>query len=143
MIDTGGNDMKSVLIALVLVFALAAPACGEWVEGEFEIPSFMSMESIDNPATLRLVANALFIIDWGQTRYAAHPPHLYKEANPILGPNPSDSEITTYFLGVMMLYNLAYYVLPEKWFRTYSWLVIGSESFCVAVNFSVGVKMEF
>jgi hypothetical protein len=28
MMDTGGNDMKSALIALVLLFALAAPACG-------------------------------------------------------------------------------------------------------------------
>lgn len=109
----------------------------------------------------------LEIIDWGQTRYISKygiekktivepgdiinpEPEVYTlteekyhEINPILGPHPSLGKVNTYFLiciGTDIL--VAQYANPKihKWWQTIGIIL---ETYCVANNWRIGVKIDF
>jgi hypothetical protein len=139
MMDTGGNDMKSVLIALVLLFALAAPACGEWVEGSFEVPSFAiespSDEWTKQDTCWQLFLTGLIAFDLYQTDLAVK--NGGSENGPftfILGEYPSSC---TCFVGALLAAGTNYYIariLPQPYRRLFQLGIIGMESYFIKIS---------
>lgn len=105
-------------------------------------------------------AMTLLVVDWGQTRaitnetvtyaslngqapVAVSSKRSYHEKNPLLGENPSRSEVDRYFLvAVLGTAGLAY-VLPPTYRRWFLGGVIVLEAYSVINNHRIGLRMDF
>lgn len=86
---------------------------------------------------------ALQVADAAQTRYASHHPERFREANPLLGSQPSDGKIIAI---KSLLVGGSYYLLRDADSQTRkSALVIldGLYIGIVAHNAAIGVRMRF
>jgi hypothetical protein len=179
--------MKAALLALALVFVLAAPALGADIDGphysaglgyysdslviqgesewfdfaQTASDSYYAMDDLTHYKLGQLKIEGAFIckfandnvkywtaiivmfVDWGQTRYGIQYPGNYQELNPLLGANPSNKEVDTYFASLMFLYSISRYAFAPKLFNKISWLIIATESYCIMHNFSLGIKVKF
>lgn len=95
---------------IALCALLAVTACSRWAGGSRTF----------NRAAM-VTAQALLACDYGQTLDAslrgwgtAEDPFM-REANPILGPTPSPTEVTVYAASVSTLLVAVYHALPERW----------------------------
>jgi hypothetical protein len=65
--------------------------------------------------TLLATSTASIACDWGYTHKAAAAGwHGTREANPMLGPTPSTSEVNVYFVGMMALNAAVWALTPAK-----------------------------
>ena len=92
--------------------------------------------------TQQMIVTALIAADWAQTRNIARRDDLH-ETNPIMGRNPSISEVNRYFLTYALAYNLSAYLLPEKWATRLSITIGAAQAVTVHKNIKIGVKFDF
>jgi hypothetical protein len=78
---------------------------------------------------------ALVAVDWAQTSQALNRNPPFREANPILGQQPSKGKINVFVaLGVSAHVGLAWALAP-KWRKYFQYTTIGAEAFCVGSNY--------
>lgn len=125
-----------LIIALILAFSLPATA-GNWTKE-------------DTVYQAAFVTTAL--ADWGQTLYISKNPDRFYETNRLLGEHPSTADVNTYFPLAILAHTGVAIVLPSKMKildyefnprRIWQAVWIGVESFYVARNASIGVKIDF
>lgn len=148
------------LVALALALASAPATAGYWTEGYRnpwggnELPRMVSEErevsapkrqrqpSTRSDIAWQVAANLMLLGDWGQTRYIARSDR-YREANMLLGPEPSTGAVDRYFAAVALLVNGVGYLLPQEWRRPWFIGVTVFEGRCVVRNYGLGVKFDF
>lgn len=97
--------MKSVKL---FVFMALIGGCCESMAGEF-----WSDDPVTN--TSMIAANALLLLDWGQTRYSSS--KGYKEvglAKNFIGEYPTVNQVDRYFAASIIVTNAAGYFMPES-----------------------------
>jgi len=91
----------------------------------------------------RQIALSIFhTADWLQTRDIATNPN-YRENNPVLGENPSLSEVNLYFGATLLGSWIVADVLSPEWRKGFQYIYIGVEASCVSNNFNAGVQFKF
>lgn len=88
-------------------------------------------------ATLTLLLAA----DWAQTRDIKNHPNL-REANPILGPHPTDDQVDRYFATAVIGHATIAHLLPHEWRDAWQLVWIGVEANTVARNYRLGVRFD-
>ena len=116
---------KIVIISFLIIVSFAS----ESHAGKFDYCSIVA-------------ANALLIVDWAQTRENSKDETL-AETNFILGAYPSITEVDTYFAASIVLYNVAWYYLPEKYSKILTHVVIGVETYYGVKNYRIGIRFSF
>jgi len=103
-------------------------------------PSIVFAEKFDYEKTF---VNVLLVTDWAQTRYISRNTDKFHERNLILGRYPSTTKVDTYFLTVILAYNVIEPMLSDKYskYLTRTLEVIQIES--VANNLSLNIKIRF
>jgi len=120
--------MKRLISIILLVILCSVPAyADEWTQ-----------EDTAWQATTLLIMGA----DWLQTKEIARNPEYY-ETNPLLGRNPGQNEIDTYFLGCAVVHSAIAYYLPKKYRRYWQCVWIGVEAGCVGHNINAGIQLKF
>ncbi|QHJ82198.1 MAG: hypothetical protein [Bacteriophage sp.] len=126
--------MKKIIAAFAIAFASSAavaqnaPVIGDWTAQDI---------------ALEVALAATLVIDHNQTRQIKNHPGL-REANPLLGDNPSDSRIRNYFVGAMVTHVVIANALPNGNLRTA--FQAGTIAFEVAVvgrNKRMGLRIKF
>lgn len=128
--------MKKWLFILVL-FSPAADA------------ELWSDDAVTNTAFV--LANALSLADWAQTRYIADNPNTedpngFDEsgfAENFIGKHPTTGEVNSYFAASIILMNFTGYFLPDKYKK---WFYIGVsvyEADYIYDNSQIGIRGEF
>jgi len=90
-----------------------------------------------------LIAVALTMVDYGQTRTIAEKPAYYHELNPLLGKHPSVGAVNKHFLIATAANVGLHYSLPEQYRGIHSWVWAGLEGACVVQNLRVGIGISF
>lgn len=124
---------------LILLLLLAGPAHAE--EPFFTYEKLWTGDTLTD--SLFVTHNALIIADWAQTRYIAEDPANFHERSYELDPNPTTREVNGYFLGVIIVHNLIYFVLPDKWKPFYSAGHILDRATTIKNNRQLGIGFEF
>ena len=118
--------MRRLLVALALA---ASPAAAE------------DWDTADK--ILGVTAATLVITDWGQTRYIAKHPELYREKNILLGEHPSVRKVDVYFSGLLIGGYLLADWLPSSERKTFLSIVSIIWFKATRDNKQLGVKVEF
>lgn len=79
--------------------------------------------------------------DWGTTLDIANNSHKYYELNPILGKHPSRNKIHLYMGLGTLLHIGAIHIMPKSWRPYFQYITIGMSGWCVANNFSLGLRI--
>lgn len=120
------KKIVNILIACLLFYGASANA-SDWTEDD---------------TNRQLVFYALKVIDWKQTLSVKNDPNL-QEANPLLGPHPSDARVNNFMIGAMLLETgIAVYLDPEQR-KYFQYIVIGFTGYTVGHNWSAGAKWGF
>lgn len=82
-------------------------------------------------------------MDWLQTRYIANHPEVYYETNPILGEQPSQEKVDSYFLSTALLHSWIAYSLPANYRKWFQYSTIVMETGYVGHNVSLGIGFQF
>lgn len=110
--------------------------------GLLMLPS-VCLASWSTADTQRQIAYGLLhTMDWMQTHEVSRNPD-YRELNPILGPNPSEGRINTYFAATLVGHTVISYYLPDNYRRWWQFITIGFEAGVVGRNASMGIKIRF
>lgn len=120
-----------VVVAVVLLLLITALPCraGEW---------FAPLNEGD---MARMGLNtALFMVDWGQTRYIAFHPDGWHEFNPTLGHHPSLGTVNSQFAVAIPLYWFMTWALPPKEEHGYK-RIINRETFSITVTIMEGANV--
>jgi len=120
--------MKTLILLLVLALPVTAHAFDPW-----------SRQDVALETTWMI----LHVLDWGQTLDLADQPDRYHELNPILGRNPSRSQVNLYMAASALLHVGVTHVLPAKCRPWFQYVSIGVSGMCVINNFSVGLSIRF
>ncbi len=96
----------------------------------------------DADTNRQLVFYGLKAIDWKQTLSIKNNPNL-QEANPLLGPNPSDARINNFMIGAMVLETGIALYLDAEQRRYFQYIVIGFTGFTIGHNWQAGTKWGF
>ncbi len=94
---------------------------------------------------LTVVSTATILVDWGQTHAIVKDPNR-REANPILGREPTRREVNRYFAaGVLLNYFIGDVLLKRKkgWRHMYYLQLSGIQIAQVASNHRAGVRINF
>lgn len=135
--------MRTALLIAVLISAFSVSARAEYKFAE-------NWSSADTAIQCAFVTTAL--VDWGQTLYISKNPHRYYETNMLLGSHPSTSGVNTYFPLAILAHTVVAITLPPKMKvldhefnprRLWQIIWIGTESFYIAKNASIGIKIDF
>lgn len=97
---------------------------------------------------------AVTALDWMQTLHMKQHMHTdcintvcttYQntEANPILGPNPSNAKVNAYFAGVLIGHYLVAKALPLEWRRKWQQAGIAIEIYTDIRNYRFGLTAGF
>ncbi len=121
---------------LLLAMPVSACAADDWFSWDktntiLQVPMTLTM-TVDMMPTLS--------IDY----YSGSPtdPGAY-EVNPILGRHPSDSEIVTYFVGMLATRILVTWVLPPRWSHVFQGMFIVHDVGIIVHNRILGLRISF
>lgn len=89
-----------------------------------------------------LAVNLVLIADWSQTRDIARSPH-YAETNAVLDEHPEIGSVDKYFGAVLVVYNLAAFLLPEKQEKQLTRGLGLFEIMIVGHNAAIGIGFDF
>lgn len=111
--------------------------------------TFWSDDAITNTAII--TANALFIVDWAQTRYIADNPQTedpngYYErgiAENFIGRHPTTGEVNKYFAASIILTNLTGYFMPPDYKKWFYFSVSAYEASYIYDNSEIGIRGQF
>ncbi len=106
------------------------------------VASARASDWTDADTNRQLVFYALKTIDWKQTLSIKNNPNL-QEANPILGPNPSDARINNFMIGAMALETGIALFLGAEQRQYFQYIMIGFTGFTVGHNWTAGTKWGF
>lgn len=84
----------------------------------------------------------LHVIDWGQTRDIVQRDDIF-ETNPILGADPTTSDVNRYFILTGLLHVGVSYALPSKYRKYWQNITIGVQAAVVGHNAQLGLNVEF
>jgi hypothetical protein len=139
------HDAMKYLLALLITFSSMSFAEDITLveEGYF---SFLFQREKDSwsraDINRQLLYSAFVIADWGQTRdIATRDDH--REANKIMGPEPSLSTVNTYFVSILILNYLAVDYMPAKYRPYFQTISIAIHADAVYHNYSIGVNFRF
>lgn len=119
-------------IALVLGLGGAQPAhAGEW------FTPYRTQDTVR-----QAIYTGLLVVDYGQTLDIKNHPEL-EEKNPLLGPHPTDSEITRHFVVGALLHAGVTWAIPRDWRPYWQYITIGVEAGYVANNFRIGLSLDY
>ena len=90
----------------------------------------------------QLAFTGLQLIDWGQTRDIAQNPNR-RELNPILGPNPSTTDVDVYFAATTLGHYVVSRALPPEYRKVWQYVWIGAQAGNVVRNYQLGVRVRF
>lgn len=127
--------MARLIIAVLFLFVRPALAADPWTKAQIG---------------QQVAFTVLLAADWGQTKDIKNHPEL-QEANPILGPNPTDSEVDQYFAAAAVGHLAVAHLLPSRkipglpltWRDAWQHVWIAREAYAVWNNYSLGVKFDF
>lgn len=91
---------------------------------------------------LLLAVNVLSVVDLAQTREIVANPQWH-ETNPILGRDPTNGEVTAYFLSRAALQYVVADALPSGWRAAYLALELVVSVDTVYGNHKLGINMRF
>lgn len=138
------KNVMLVLIVLWFIMAFLLLFSDKSVAGELWT---------DDAATnsTMIAANAMMVIDWGQTRTIAQARtddggRRYKEegfAENFIGEYPDVSEVDRYFVRSMILTNAVAYVMPRNFKKNFYLAVLVYEGHYVQSNYSIGIGTSF
>ena len=86
---------------------------------------------------------SLLVMDAAQTAQISEQPAKYKETNPFLPEHPSKHQVYQHFIAAAVVYTLVAEYAPQSWRNSWmaGWIV--AESYTVASNWRLGLKVEF
>ena len=84
----------------------------------------------------------LHVVDWGQTRDIVQRDDIF-ETNPILGTDPTTSEVNRYFILTGLLHAGVSYALPSKYRKYWQNITIAVQATVVGRNAQLGLNVEF
>lgn len=106
-----------------------------------EVPSVQDWR--DEDTRRQLWVNALFVLDYLQTRSIQDCYPKCYETNPILGRNPSTNKVRGYFITAAVLHTaLAYYLTPE-YRKAFQEGTIALELIVIGNNKRIGLGMKW
>lgn len=116
--------MKQAIACLLLALALPAHA---WTDSE----------KAWGAAFL-----ATRVVDWGQTRYIARHPDLFRELNPLLPEHPTLGDVNRHFLvSTAVMLAAAHYLPQYRKAMLQVWVAVGVIG--TARNAHIGVRLDF
>ena len=119
--------MKTFILAVLLFISIPSFA-DEWTSAD----------------TKREVAfQALWAIDFAQTRNISAHPDQWDEQNNYLGSHPTTGAVNRYFLVGSILHFGVAKLLPEKYRAPFQYGTIAIEVGYVAHNYSIGISARF
>ncbi len=95
-----------------------------------------------NKAAL-VTSTATLACDWAQTRGAAADWGGRMEANPVLGPQPSQTKVDFYFVGILAANAVAWVLLPKQARAAVSGVVTGVQTKTIIGNFETASYCGF
>ncbi len=122
------DTMKMIFLLVVLLVPLKVGAADQWsARDKYLETTFLAID----------------LMDWGLTRDVAVRDKEYHEYNPILGKHPSLDQVNAYFLATAMAHVGIVHFLPKEYRPWFQLLTIGASGYCVANNFSLGLRLRF
>ena len=112
-----------ICIVIVIVFMPLAAWSADWT----------TQDTILQASLIGLIA-----IDWMQTLESLN--GNYYETNPILGKEPSRSEVNICIASSMIIATAVAYLLPSKYRIIFQSIVIGVELEAVNYNYQIGIR---
>ena len=119
--------VKGLLTALLLLSAFGSASADEWrTDDTYRQASYY----------------VLLLADWRQTRQIASDPDYY-EHNPVLGENPTRSEVDRYFTIGAVAHFAVSRVLPQKYRSWWQYTTLAFQAGTVGHNLQIGLDVEF
>lgn len=126
--------MKSIIFlsALVIMSVLATSCCSQ---------PFKDWSKADS---VRQVSyTTLHVTDWLQTRQGICGSDDFRELNPVLGPDPSKTEVDIWMGSTLILQTMMAGWLKPEYRPLWQYMWIGAEASTVAHNHRLGVRISF
>lgn len=155
--------IKIILLVILMIILWASPAMAielsELPEFEYKMQTYEPTSSRYNWDTHDALNVVLIVIDWKQTLKmdelngelyfipeVGWKRHSYSEKNPILGEDPTQNEINTYFALSLITYGYLKHKSYEsnkwmKFFKYYRWYITTIEIYCIDNNYRLGIRI--
>lgn len=93
-------------------------------------------------STMEVVTDLVLVADWSQSRQITEIDDI-KEGNMLLGEDPSEGRVNTYFASCLVLNTVIHRVIPDRYLKYYQTTLIGIQVSYISNNYSLGVEVEF
>jgi hypothetical protein len=129
-----------VLIVAAMVMIVAKGARAGELEGRARGEDVKKWTAMDT--SLEITYGAFHVMDWTQTLHLSRNPNGLHELNTIMGRNPSEGRVNSYFAMTLAGHAAVAYMLPKPWRTIWQSVWIGIEYDVVRQNREAGLGIS-